>query len=342
MFTLEKDAFKDTFGVLLQKAEKDRKLFIYKTLPILKQYIPHKVDEMIKHSIKPLFYKRNDTVYEQNECANSLYLLYMGECALKIDKTQSTHEILSNLNQPLQNILRYMPQVDYIDFFNNELSKVNDANEKEHLKNTYQLMSVINLSSGDIGGLECVAGIAKTKYTMVAQSDFVAILKFELSKLYDYRSTICQSLVPLFINKEKIIQNNIESKKTLNRHINKQITSKNKSLDELKKDKYSYLSNHWGNTMDTINKLINKLETNNAGFIKVNDKNNKIFFEKEFIEEQYIEHKSMSKEISLALNKPFQLKTPKKQLVKLIKKTNSICLSKFNSGNETLKVCSHC
>ena len=123
----------------------------------------------------------------------------------------------------------------------------------------------------------------------------------------------------------------------MNRHINKQITSKNKSLDELKKDKYSYLSNHWGNTMDTINKLINKLETNNAGFIKVNDKNNKIFFEKEFIEEQYIEHKSMSKEISLALNKPFQLKTPKKQLVKLIKKTNNIYFSKFNSGNETPK-----
>ena len=89
--------------------------------------------------------------------------------------------------------------------------------------------------------------------------------------------------------------------------------------------------------MDTINKLTNKLETNNAGFIKVNGKNNKIFFEKEFIEEQYIEHKSMSKEISLALNKPFQLQTPKKQLVKLIKNTNNISLSRFNSNNETPK-----
>ena len=310
LFSLEKELFKSILGKHLLRAEDERKEFVYKTFAVFKECIPHKIDEIYKKFFFPKFYRRNDIIYEENEKTDALYVIYMGEADLRIDIDSVKHVSLINLEERTDNIIRYMQKIDYDKYFKKITSEINDENEKKHLRKVNGLTTVLKMGKGDIGGIEACAGIGLMKHTMVTSSDFLAVMKVDLLNLNDYRDTILSSLIPLFIEKEKVIENNIQKILSLKRDIGHKIKLYNHSCDESVEN----LGENYHIYLDKLNK---KLEVNEAGFVLKNCKNNKIFRQKEKLENKNIRNEEISQKINIFLKKKPQRPISIKQNVKL-------------------------
>ena len=139
--------------------------------------------------------------------------------------------------------------------------------EKNNLKN------ILTLSKGSIGGLEVCTGITKFKYSLIANSDFTSCFKIDLRKLDDDHLTeLMINLLPLFIQYERKIHYQIKKLKFIDSNLYPEYCQK--YTRKHSKDNYFYKDEE---NDDKYKKRILKIEkmfdTNEGGFIKMNNYN---------------------------------------------------------------------
>ena len=205
---------------------------------------------------------------------------------------------------------------------NNNLDKKKNIKNLELLLNKANYRVVRNLNKGMIGGLEISSGTTKFRYSLISNSDFCTIIKINLEHLEDeHLRMLMINLLPIFINSEKKIHLQIKKIKYIDHHIVppscrkykniSNLISNNNSLennsfsDEENKNnnKLNYKSNKntdynfnlnislTNNENDRtykriIQKIDDKFDTNEGGFIKMNNFNMSLCKQKYYIKEQ--------------------------------------------------------
>lgn len=194
----------------------------------------------------------------------------------------------------------------------NKNININNDKKSQYLellldKANYKTIST--LSRGCIGGLEICTGLTKFKYTLVSSSDFCSVIKVDIKNLEDeFLRMLMINLLPVFIQSEKKIHKQIENIKFIDNNIIPPSCRKYKNISNLirlinnhrddnkptKLQRYNYyyfkttenkklknfninISMEDNDNDKTYKKIIRKIDngfdTNEGGFIKVNNYN---------------------------------------------------------------------
>ena len=195
---------------------------------------------------------------------------------------------------------------------NNDNKNINNDKKNQYLellleKVNYKTIST--LSRGCIGGLEICTGLTKFKYTLVSRTDFCSVIKVDIKNLEDeFLRMLMINLLPVFIQSEKKIHKQIERIKFIDNNIIPPSCRKYKNISNLirlinnhreenkptKLQRYNYyyckttekkklkdfninISLEDNDNDKTYKKIIRKIDngfdTNEGGFIKVNNYN---------------------------------------------------------------------
>ena len=184
-----------------------------------------------------------------------------------ISTNVNTDLITEKLNQKRNSIKNKEKKDDTLDKATIDSKKLDLLLEKSNLKN------ILSLSKGSIGGLEVCTGITKFKYSLISNSEFTSCFKIDLRKLDgEHLTELMINLLPLFIEYERKIHYQIKKLKFIDSNLYpescQKYTNKNSKenyffKDEENDDKYKR----------RIQKIDRMFETNEGGFIKMNNYN---------------------------------------------------------------------
>ena len=150
-------------------------------------------------------------------------------------------------------------------------------------KNNYQVIS--SLVKGSLGGLEICTGITKLKYSLISNSDFTSVFKIDLKQLDgEHLTEFMLNLIPTFIKLEKKIHLQIKKMRFIDSNIIppscQKFHQRNHTVDYYYKDE----ENDDVYKRD-IQKLDSMFQTNEGGFIRMNDYNMKLHKKKNALKE---------------------------------------------------------
>lgn len=325
-FTVGKENFKKILIKNFIETEIRKKEFLYKTFPIFSKCIPYKIEYIIKNNITVKFYTRNEIIYNEGERTGHLYIIFSGSVKLAKNLSKLNNSILFNKEESTKEIIKKTGNLNYIDFIKEEISQIEESdNKKYYMINYRELTTLINLTSGGIGGLELSAGIDKFKYTMICDCDFSIIYDLDLIHIIDYLNEILKCSLPLFIELEKQIDKTVSQIKKIEKVILPKNLRKNSSSNfhknKIKEIFDKFNEGSYYNIIDSINK---KFDKNIDGFIKLNHKNKILSYEKELVEERNQNNISLSQHLNNYIKSPLFSKKSIKQDVKFIKKENNL------------------
>ena len=232
IFYLEKKYFNKILLSKFLEGDMKKVQFIIDRIPKLKKDL--KIRNLLT-KIPPEFYEKNNIVYTPFDVANTIYLVYKGEC-----------------------IIGDLPY--------------NAKSKKDYLNKFEQIQTLSFLDEGGIAGLESSQGYRYYKHCLIIKKEFTILLKLNVDYLRKIYFDFGESITPLFnkqnnrieefkieseINKKKMeIKNQIikekinEFKKELNkpfRIIKEHLLKQNKSILNTEKilclSKRSYMSN---------------------------------------------------------------------------------------------------
>ena len=170
VFYLEKEYFDKVLGLKFFKSDMNKINFILTKFPILR------TEYQFRHlltKIVPAFYEKNQIVYTQFDKANTIYLVYQGECGIaKIPKATSKEDI-------------------------------------ELKRNKMQFLSSITV--GGIAGLECANPNSNYDNCLVVTREFTVLLKINIKFICEKCKDFRAFLKPLYEEQVKI--NNLAEKK---------------------------------------------------------------------------------------------------------------------------------
>ena len=167
--------------------------------------------------------------------------------------------------------------------------------EKDNMK------KILSLSKGSLGGLEICTGITKFKYSLITNSDFTSVFKIDLKKIEgEHLTELMINLLPLFIEYERKIHHQIKKLKFIDSNIYpencQKYTRKNSTefffKDEENDDKYK----------KRIQKIDKMFDTNEGGFIKMNNYNMNLQRKKNELKELIKENSRKDKKANIYLN----------------------------------------
>ena len=294
----------------------------YITIPLIKleRFISNNID-ILFFGKNELIYKEGD----KNKClylifngeANLIKNIKKGEFFILPKFNQS----IERTQEKAKNI----DYVKIIKNENNNNNEANDALKNiKYIKNVdfalnkadYQV--ICTLSKGSIGGLEITTGTNKFKYNLVSNTDFCSVIRINLEYLDDeHLKMLMINLLPAFIRFEKKVHHQIKAIKYIDNHIvppscrqyndmsnlinSHNNTFENKSIDtENNNNKSSINSLNTSYNLNIsinedendksyqkkIQKIDDKFDKNEGGFIKMNSFNRQLCNQKYFLKEQ--------------------------------------------------------
>lgn len=176
LFYLERDVFESTLSKAIVKAELEKKKFVTQKIPLLSNC--GRISDILS-AINPLFFDKNQIVYSEFDPADSLYVIYQGECCLT------------------------------------KGSLFKSKAELEYNKET--LIPVYNFDKGAILGLETVHQSGNNySNTLMASQNYTVVYQLKYSRLNFLSSDIHNFISPLQKIHESLIQkaiNNFQLKK---------------------------------------------------------------------------------------------------------------------------------
>ena len=297
LISLDKIIFKKYIEENIIKVESEMKSFLIKFLSANLSISLTKIDRFIESHIRTIIYKKNEVIYKEGEKNNCLYLIFDGEANLIKNVSNGDYTILNNFHESIEKIVEKAKVINYEKVitgenqfqYNTQKSKKksqnfnmnkksimnsNDPNKDLDLitnKTKYQIIST--LSKGSIGGLEIACGISKLKYSLIACSDYVIVLKVNLLQVYPYHLyELLINLLPIFIKSEKQIHSHIKTIKFIDRNIVPIRCRKLKPSNMKEKDLFTNEEND-ETYKGKIKKIKEGYQTNEAGFIKLNNYN---------------------------------------------------------------------
>jgi len=159
LFVMDKECFDLVFNKAIIKADNEKKNFIVKRFPSLKS--AGKVHEILK-KIFPLFLDNKKIVYTEHDLADSIFLVYQGECVLT----------------------RLYPD---------KKSK----NKDEIIRNKEKLIKFMGIDRGGVAGLEVITGVKQYNYNLVCSKDHTIVYKISLKVLKECNRDIVEYIMPL-------------------------------------------------------------------------------------------------------------------------------------------------
>ena len=346
---------KDIFIKYIQdkyiKVENDIKKIIIKNL---RNYviIPQiKLERFIEANVRSLFFRKNDIVFKKGEETKYIYFIYEGEIDIvkDIDKGEDSSFISNKNNVSIELIQKKAKKINYNNIIKkfilkDEESKNNFKLEMELNKNKYNIMTT--LTKGCFIGLEIVTGIYFFKYTYVCKSDFASVLEVNIENLDEHLKELMINLMPYYFRLEEKIHEQMDKITFLNYNCLPKSIQKFKTrnkfykyikfIDALKieEDEKSFLKQ--------IQKIDNKFDINEAGFIKITNHNKILQDQKKLLIDKLRDNHYKSQSLDLLLrdlNKN-QIKNLKYKNVKMFNynNINTIKTSKIKNKTKTLLI----
>ena len=196
IFYLEKKYFNKILLNKFLEGDMKKVQFILDRIPIFKKDL--KIRNLLT-KIPPEFYEKNHIVYTPFDDANTIYLVYKGEC-----------------------ILGELPFI------------VN--NKKDYLNKFDQIKTLSFLDEGGIAGLESSQGYEKYKHCLIIKKEFTILLKLNVDYLKKIYIDFCDSIYPLFVKQNSRIEE-FKNESLINRNKSKiQTHILNDKIKELKKE----------------------------------------------------------------------------------------------------------
>ena len=380
--SIEKEFFKKNIEEKVIRIESEKKSFLVK---FFNKYliIPlTKLERFITKYVEILFFGKNDIIYKKGDTNKSLYLIFNGEANLMANINDGEFFVLSKSNQSISHLQEMARNIDYINIIkkegNVEDNKINNNNKIEYLdflleKANYEVIST--LSKGCVGGLEITTGMTKFKYSLISNTNFCSILKLNIEHLEDeHLKMLLINLLPNFIKSEKKIHHQIKNIKYIDNNIippscqkykdmsnlinntNNNIELKNQNIQNSKIYNKNYINLNITDNEDnkTYEKIIQKIDDrfdkNEGGFIKMNNFNIYLCKKKYFLKEKIKNSKRNDitinnfikkyKEVNLNNLKNSSFKMNYLLNEKTIKSTNlyeSIISKKYNNNLKSYK-----
>ena len=313
LISIEKEYFKKYLEEKIVKGDSEKKSFITKFLRSYMTLSAYKIEGIIQN-IKTLYFRKGEIIYKEGDINRSLFLIYKGEAKLIKKIKNGEFHFIGKLNDNINNLQKKARKINY-----NELIK-SDTNEDENKnlndpnyiynmkylkpknktkektfpltldllldKQTYQDISI--LGKGCIGGLEITTGILKNKYTMVSNNDYTTIFQLELKMVDDHLKEFMINLLPKFFQDEREIHSRIKQIKYIDNNIIPLNCKKYKINDNA--NNYLSLENN-GNVIKKIRKINDKFDTNEGGFIIMNNFNMDLNNQKNLLKDKLKENR---------------------------------------------------
>ena len=314
--SIEKEFFKKNIEEKVSRTESEKKSFLVKffnkyiIIPLIK------LERFILKNVEILFFGKNDIIYKKGDMNKSLYLIFNGEANLMTNINDGEFFVLSKSNQSISRLQEMAKNIDYISIIKNEdnidnNNKINNNNKNEYLdflldKANYEVIST--LSKGCVGGLEITTGMTKFKYTLISNTNFCSVLKLNIQNLEDeHLKMLLINLLPDFIKSEKKIHHQIKNIKYIDNNmippacqkykdmsnlIDNNIEPNNQNTQNSKSYNKNYINLNITDNEDnkTYEKIIQKIDDrfdkNEGGFIKMNNFNINLCKKKYFLKEK--------------------------------------------------------
>ena len=298
IIVIEKGIIRKFLQDKMIKAEEEKKSFVSKFLKKYGISAFFRIERVI-HNIKLLHFRQDEIIYKEGEINDKIYLIYKGEGKLVKKIKEGEFSYVENLKENILKIQNKAKNLNYKQLIpnenektkinqNKEISNDNNNNKKQILneKSEYKILAI--LGRGCIGGLEISTGIKNKKYTLVANCDYTTVIIIELNDIKENINQFLNNLLPPFIQSEKEIHSRIKKIKNIDNKIQEKCQivklkdNNNNLLNQLEDDK-QYIRE--------IKKINKNFDTNEGGFIKMNDFNINLTSKKNKLKDELIKCK---------------------------------------------------
>ena len=315
------------------KVENDIKIYLMNNLRNYITISHTKLKQFIEENVKSLFFRKNNIIFKKGEETKYIYLIYKGEINIvkDIDKGEDSSFIGSRNNISIELMQKNAKKINYKEIIKKHIIKDEDSENNSKLemllnKNKYNIMAT--LTKGCFVGLEIVTGIYFFKYNYVCKSDFASILEINIENLGKHLKELMINLIPYYFKLDEKIHAQMDKITFLNytclpKSIQKCQTRNKfhkyrKFIDSLKieEDEKKF--------MQQIQKIDEKFDTNEAGFIKINKHNNILQDQKKILIGKLRDNYFKSKSLDLLLHdlNKNQIKNLKYKNVKMFNNYN--------------------
>ena len=264
------------------KIENDIKNYLMNNLKNYLTIPSAKLERFVEKNVTPLFFRKNDIIFKKGEETKYLYLLYKGEINIikNVDKGEESSFISARNNVSIESIQNEAKKINYKKMIKKNIQK--DEESKNNLKleltlNKIKYNIMTTLTKGSFIGLEIVTGVYFFKYTYVCKSDFVSILEINIENLDEHLKELMINLMPYFFRLDENLHQQMDKITFLNYNLQPKTFQKirtrnkfniyNKYIDSLK------IEENEKSFLKQIKKIDKKFETNEAGFVTMNEKN---------------------------------------------------------------------
>ncbi len=309
LISIDKDTFVKYIEKKMVEVDTNKKKNLLK---VISKYITStlvNLERFIESGIQTLFFKKGELIYKEGDDNISLYLIDNGEANLIKNISQGEYPFLSykSRNYPIDYIKLKATKINYIQLIRQGTHEFTNKNKNEENKNksskkldlllnksNYQVLST--LSRGSFAGLEITTGITKFKYSLISNSDFTTVFKLNLEYLKEHVKEFLLNLLPTFIELEKNIHNQINQLKYIDQSIlplgcqkfKKSRTSSDVIFSSIEND--NIFINH-------IDKIENKFDTNEGGFIIMNESNMNLHKQRNIFRDQLKDNQLKDKKV---------------------------------------------
>ena len=322
-----------------------------------------KIDN-IAQNIKELHFRKSEIIYKEGNINKSIYLIFKGEAKLIKKIKNGEFNLISKLNDNILNLQKKAKKIDYQELIKSDTNENDDhTNNPNYIYNMKYLKNKVKnkkmkflltsdlllekhlyhdlaiLGPGGIGGLEITTGVLKNKYTMISNCDYTTIFQLELKNIDSHLNEFMLNLLSLFYQNEKDIHSRIKQIKYIDNNIIPLNCQKFKLKNNINNNlPISPLENDT-KFIKQIQKINNKFDTNEGGFIKMNDYNIDLNKQKNLLKDTLKDNKIKDNKLDNILKEYDDKEKYKYKYngVKMYRKPNMINLnenlSNYNSKN---------
>ena len=356
LLSLDKEIVKKYFEEKVIKAETDKKVFLLHLFNKFVSIPSVKLERFIQYDVENLYFSRGEIIYEEGEENYYLYVINDGEANLVKNLEENQYSYINKFGESMELIQERARKIHYLDIVrqNKDPITYNLGEEKKLWKNQKTVLNetkldillnknkyyiVETLSKGSIGGLEITTGNTKTKYSLIANSNFTSVFKIDLRFFEIHLKELMIKLLPFFVKLERQIYLRIKKMKIANKKL---IPETYKIMKENKTKLYPNEEEDNETYKSHIQKINDNFDLNEGGFIKNNEYNKNLQIQRNIFKEKIKENVTNRNKIlnilkNLSKEEQIKLKFNEFKFKKLIIKNtidNLIC----NNKNENTKI----
>ena len=361
LISIEREFFRKYLEEKVTKGDSEKKNFLTKFINSNMSLPSYKIESVVLNT-KILYFRKGDIIYKEGDITKSIYLIYKGEAKLIKKIKNGEFNLIGKLNESILNLQKKAKCIDYIELIKKDYDDENTKNKNNQNYNynmKYLKTKKIKvkerkfpvvldlllekpiyhdieiLGRGGLGGLEITTGILKAKYSMIANSDYTTIFQLELKNVEERLTELMLNLLPIFYKKEKEIHSRIKHIK----YIDQKIIPLN--CQKFKVDNKNNKKNLILNPLDNnaafekeIQKINSRFDTNEGGFIKMNDFNMSLNKQKNLLKEQLKDNKIKDIKVNNYIHQREEKENSKLKYteVKMNNTLNINNLSKYNTN----------